>query len=249
MPATAASVGVATAVLERPVAAPRPAAAARPKQAAASRWIVLTHAIVFVLGFTLVFAIIGGLLGSARDLLLTENPIFHTSNRRILQYIMGVLLVVFGLHMIGLINIPWLNYERRLGDKMRPGANLSYVRSFLIGLGFGLGWTPCIGPTLALIFGLAMNGEQGQAILPFLAYSIGLGLPFMLTALAMGSISKGLKRLTRYSYTLKVGKWTAIDRVNVVSLISGGLLIVMGMLIFSNLLEVLAPALPGIGNL
>jgi cytochrome c-type biogenesis protein len=242
--------GGASVAIERPIAAVWwRDLVGRARRWLAPRWKVLTHAIVFVLGFTLVFAIIGGLLGSARDLLLTENPIFHTSNRRILQYIMGVLLVVFGLHMIGLINIPWLNYERRLGDKIRPGANLTYARSFLIGLGFGLGWTPCIGPTLALIFGLAMNGEQGQAILPFLAYSIGLGLPFMLTALAMGSISKGLKRLTRYSYTLKVGKWTAIDRVNVVSLISGGLLIVMGMLIFSNLLEVLAPALPGIGNL
>jgi cytochrome c-type biogenesis protein len=132
---------------------------------------------------------------------------------------------------------------------MRPGPNLSYVRSFLIGLGFGLGWTPCIGPTLALIFGLAMNGEQTQAILPFLAYSIGLGVPFMLTALAMGSISKSLKRLTRYSYSLKIGNWTLIDRVNIVSLISGGLLIVMGVLIFTNLLTILAPAVPGIGNL
>jgi cytochrome c-type biogenesis protein len=96
---------------------------------------------------------------------------------------------------------------------------------------------------------LALNGELGEAIAPFLAYSIGLGVPFMLTALAMGSISKGLKRLTRYSYSLKIGSWTAIDRVNIVSLISGGLLIVMGVLIFTNLLTIIAPSTPGIGNL
>jgi cytochrome c-type biogenesis protein len=96
---------------------------------------------------------------------------------------------------------------------------------------------------------LALNGAQGEAIAPFLAYSIGLGVPFMLTALAMGSISKGLKKLTRYSYSVKIGDWKAIDRVNIVSLISGGLLIVMGVLIFTNLLTLIAPSTPGIGNL
>ncbi|MEO8285799.1 MAG: cytochrome c biogenesis protein CcdA [Chloroflexota bacterium] len=216
---------------------------------ASARWMVLTHAVVFVLGFTLVFAIIGGLLGSMRDLLLSENPLFHISNRRILQYIMGVLLVVFGLHMVGLVNIPFLNYERRLGDKLRPGPNLSYLRSFLIGLGFGLGWTPCIGPTLGLIFGLALNGQQTDAILPFLFYSVGLGVPFMLTALAMGRISTFLKKLTRRSYSLKIGSWTAIGQVNVVSLVSGGLLIIMGVLIFTNWLSILAPPVAGIGDL
>src|SRR4051794_8959333 len=239
-PTTVASAAVVSQTMGGAVAVPRPEdmerpaasarrAAERPRAAAASasRWIVLTHAIVFVLGFTLVFAIIGGLIGSARDLLLSENPLFHVSNRRILQYVMGALLIVFGLHMVGFINIRFLNYERRLGDKMRPGPKLSYLRSFLIGLGFGLGWTPCIGPTLGLIFSLSLNGQQGEAVLPFLAYSIGLGIPFMLTALAMGRISTFLKRLTRRSYSLRFGGWTLIDRVNIVSIVSGLLLIIM----------------------
>lgn len=228
---------------------PEARAAAQAQSSAAARWVVLTHAVVFVLAFTMVFAIIGGLIGSTRDLLLSENPLFHLSNRRLLQYVMGALLVVFGLHMIGLINIPWLNYERRLGDKLRPGANLSYVRSFLIGLGFGIGWTPCIGPTLGLIFTMAINGNQGAAVLPFLAYSIGLGVPFILTALAMGRISGFLKKLTRRSYSLQLGSWKAIDRVNIVSLISGLLLFVMGVLIFFDLLTILAPPVAGIGGL
>ena len=233
---------------------PAPGAAARTPggpwcRAASSRWIVLVHAFVFVLGFTLVFAIIGGLVGSLRDVLLGENPWFDITNRRLLQYVMGVLLVVFGLHMIGLINIPWLNYERRLGDKLRPSSNLSYIRSFLIGLGFGLGWTPCIGPTLSLIFTMSIGGQQGQAIVPFLAYSIGLGIPFMLTALAMGRISSFLKKLTRKSYSVRIGNWKAIDRVNIVSLVSGGLLVFMGILIFFDLVTLLAPPVNGIGNL
>ena len=248
--------GVGSASLDRrpsPVSAPPPAP--RPArgpvvQAASSRWIVLVHAFVFVLGFTLVFAIIGGLVGSLRDVLLGENPWLGITNRRLLQYVMGALLVVFGLHMIGLINIPWLNYERRLGDKLRPSSDLSYIRSFLIGLGFGLGWTPCIGPTLGLIFTMSLGGQQGQAVLPFLAYSIGLGVPFMLTALAMGRISSFLKKLTRKSYSVRIGNWKAIDRVNVVSLVSGGLLVIMGLLIFFDLVTLIAPStVQGIGNL
>jgi cytochrome c-type biogenesis protein len=241
--------GGASVAVERPERPTRPRPGVNPRAVAATRLLVLTHAVIFVLGFTLVFAVIGGIIGSAHDLLLSENPLFHITNRRILQYVMGALLVVFGLHMVGLINIPFLNYERRLGDKMRPGPSLSYVRSFLIGLGFGLGWTPCIGPTLGLIFTLAANGEQGQAVLPFLFYSLGLGVPFMLTALAMGRISSFLKRLTRRSYSLRIGSWTAIDRVNIVSLVSGGLLIFMGIFIFTNLLTLLAPNLPGLWNL
>jgi cytochrome c-type biogenesis protein len=214
------------------------------------RWNVVTNAIVFVLAFTLVFAVIGGLVGSMRDVFLGYNPIFTSlTNRRILEYVMGALLVVFGLHLIGLINIPFLNYERRLGDKMRPGPNLSYLRSFLIGLGFAIGWTPCVGPTLGLIFGLAINGQSEQAYLPFIAYSIGLGLPFIVVALAMGQISTFLKRITRRGYSLRIGNWKAIDRVNIVSLISGLLLVVMGVFIFTDLVTLLAPPVGGLGNL
>src|SRR5262249_38498578 len=131
----------------------------------------------------------------------------------------------------------------------RPGPNLSYLRSFLIGLGFAIGWTPCVGPTLGLIFGLAINGQSGAAILPFIAYSIGLGLPFIVVALAMGQISTTLKRLTRRGYSLRIGNWKVIDRVNVVSLVSGLLLIIMGVFIFTDLVTLLAPPVGGIGNL
>lgn len=248
-PARTGGSSAATMSRERPVSpAQRPAA--KPQVTAAMRWNVVTNAIVFVLAFTLVFAVIGGLVGSMRDVFLGYNPIFTSlTNRRILEYVMGALLVVFGLHLIGLINIPFLNYERRLGDKMRPGPNLSYMRSFLIGLGFAIGWTPCVGPTLGLIFGLAINGQSEQAYLPFIAYSIGLGLPFIAVALAMGQISTFLKRMTRRGYSLRIGNWKAIDRVNIVSLISGLLLVIMGVFIFTDLVTLLAPPVGGLGNL
>jgi cytochrome c-type biogenesis protein len=206
-------------------------------QPASVRWAVVMHALVFVIGFTLVFAILGGLVGSLREV--------FAQYRQVIQQVMGVLLVIFGLHMIGLINIPFLNYERRLGDKLRPASNLGYLRSLLIGIGFGAGWTPCIGPTLGLIFTMSISGQQSEAIVPFLAYSVGLGIPFLLTAMAMGRISAFLKKLTRRSYSVKIGKWTAIDRVNIVSLISGGLLVIMGILVFGNWLTLIAPPVTG----
>jgi cytochrome c-type biogenesis protein len=196
-----------------------------------ARGIVLANALLFVLGFTIVFAMIGNLAGALSTLLY--------ENKRILQYIAGGMLFIFGLHMVGLIRIQFLDYTRRLD--VRPAQNLGYVRSFLIGLGFGVGWTPCIGPTLGLIFTLALNGNTQDAFVPFVAYSLGLGVPFLITALAMGQISGVLKRLTRRSYTLKLGNWTVIDQVNIVSLVSGVLLILMGLLVFFNLVTLLAP--------
>ena len=205
---------------------------------ASARWIVMAHALLFVLGLTLVFVvIIGGLAGTFSYLLREQKTI--------LQRVMGVLLVIFGLHSIGVINIPFLNYTRRLD--MRPAASLGYLRSFLIGMGFGIGWTPCIGPTLGAIFTMAVNERETEAYLPALAYSLGLGIPFLLTALAMGQISAGLKRLTRRSYSLKIGKFTVIEQVNIISLISGLLLILMGVLIFTNALTVLTTLAPNFG--
>ena len=79
--------------------------------------------------------------------------------------------------------------------------------------------------------------------------SIGLGIPFLLTALAMGRISAFLKKLARKSYSVRIGDWKAIDRVNIVPLVSGGLLVIMGILIFFNLVTLIAPPVNGLGNL
>ncbi len=205
-----------------------------------ARWIVMAHAVLFVVGFSIVFVVvIGGLAGALSDLL--------KSNRLIVEKVMGLLLLVFGLHMLGVINIPFLNYTRRLGDQVRPPSNFGYFRSLLIGIGFGAGWTPCIGPTLGAIFTLALNGEEGQAFPLFLAYSIGLGIPFLIAGMAMGQISAGLKKLTRRMYSLKLGNWTIIDQVNIVSLVSGILIIIMGLLVFTNSLTLLNQIAPGFG--
>lgn len=203
-----------------------------------ARWVVMGHAAMFVLGLTLVFVlVIGGMAGALSYLL--------KGNIRIIQQIMGVLLVIFGLHMIGIINIPFMNYTRRMD--IRPSTNLGYVRSLMIGMAFGVGWTPCVGPTLGAILTLSINGNTDQAFMPALAYSLGLGIPFLLTALAMGRVSSVLKRITRKSYTLKVGSWTVIDHANIISLVSGLLLVMMGVLVSTNALTLLTALAPGFG--
>ncbi len=204
----------------------------------AARWIVMLHALLFVIGLTIVFVVVIGGLAGTFSFLLREK-------KSLLQHIMGVLLILFGLHTIGVINIPFLNYTRRLD--VRPSGNLGYLRSLLIGMGFGIGWTPCVGPTLGAIFTLALNGKESQAFMPALAYSVGLGIPFLLTAMAMGRVSAGLKRITRRSYSLRLGGYTLIDQVNVVSLVSGALLVMMGLLVFTNALTLLNAVFPSFG--
>jgi cytochrome c-type biogenesis protein len=192
----------------------------------------MLHALLFVAGLTFVFVVVIGGLAGAMSVFLREN-------KREVQYVMGAVLVVFGLHMMGAINLPFMNYTRRL--EMRTSQNVSFLRSLLIGMAFGIGWTPCIGPVLSSIFALSLSGREGEAFPLFLAYALGLGLPFLITALATGQIAGWLKKLTRRSFTFKIGRFTVLRQVNVISLVSGLLLIFMGLLIFTNSLALIAP--------
>lgn len=217
-----------------------------------ARWIVVGHAIMFILGFTFVFGAVFGGLAS----FLTE---FFFKNKDAINKVMGVMLIIFGLHSVGLIRIGFLDYTRRLD--LRPSQNLGYLRSLIIGIGFAVGWTPCTSLQLGLIFTLAKNGAPEQAFIPFVIYSLGFGLPFLLAALALGQISSGLKRLTRRAYSLKFvgaqveagtgeavksGTWTLIREVNIISLISGIVLILMGILVLTNALFYLSTITPPI---
>ena len=126
-------------------------------------------------------------------------------------------------------------------------SNLGYFRSFLIGLGFAIGWTPCVGPTLGLMFTLVLKNKQADAFPLFLAYSLGLGIPFLLAGFAMGQVSSALKKLTRRTYSLDLGSWKLVDRVDIVSLVGGLLLVVVGVLVFTNALTILNQYFPSFG--
>jgi cytochrome c-type biogenesis protein len=198
---------------------------------AAARWLAFTHALMFVLGFTFVFTVlIGSMAGALSDLL--------RANRALLQWAMGIVLIIFGLNSMGILKIPFLDYTKRLD--LRPAHNLGYLRSFIIGTAFAIGWTPCIGYWLGILISMALNGEPGQAFVPFLAYSIGLGLPFLVAGVAMGQVSGALKKLSRRSYSFRIGNYTLIDDVNIIALVSGIILVIMGLLIMTNTMAIFA---------
>ena len=186
--------------------------------------------LVFVLGFSTVFVS----LGAAATLL----GYYLQRYKRELAVVGGAVVVVLGLHTAGLIKIPWLLYERRAEMKTRP---LGLPGAYLVGLAFGFGWTPCIGPILGGILVYASQQEtvtQGVVLLSF--YSAGLGIPFILSGLAVNRFFKASGTLKRHMRAVEVG--------------SGLLLVAVGVLLMSNRLEILArsfskmfPALTRIG--
>lgn len=178
---------------------------------------VLVHALCFVLGFSLVFISLGASVGLIGTSLVRNVPI--------LQKIGGIVLVVLGLHTLRLINVPFLNRTVQI-DASRFSGLRGYPGSALIGAIFAAGWTPCVGVVLAGILTLAAtSATAGQGALLLTLYSMGLGIPFLLSALVLNRARGVLRRLNR-----KAG-W--------VEKLSGALLVMMGLIVFSNLLGVI----------
>ena len=172
---------------------------------------IFLHSFSFVIGFSIVFTILGagaGLAGFAISAHLV-----------VIRQIAGSLLIVFGLFILAALKVPWLNFERRLTPSQSVATG--YLRSFLTGGIFSLAWTPCVGPTLGGILTLAMgSGTAWQGAYLLAVYSLGLGLPFLLIGVAFDSITPLLKHIHRYSAAIYI--------------ISGLLLIAVGILILTN---------------
>jgi cytochrome c-type biogenesis protein len=174
---------------------------------------IFLHSLSFVIGFTIVFTIMGagaGLAGLAIDthLILIRN-------------ISGILLIAFGVFMLVAIKVPRLNFEKRLTPTQ--SRTTSYLRSFLTGGIFCLAWTPCVGPILGGILTLAGSSAtawRGASLLAI--YSLGLGIPFLIIGATFDSITPLIKRIRRYS--------TAIYITSSALLIWMGIFIVTGRL-------------------
>jgi cytochrome c-type biogenesis protein len=172
----------------------------------------LLHSVSFVGGFTLVFVLLFGVSAGLLGYLFQDN-------RDVILKISGTLLIVMGLHLSGVITIPFLAQERRAD--VGSGAKVGYARSFAVGSAFSAGWSPCIGPTLGAILTLAVSGGSvAEAILLLLVYSAGLSVPFLAMGAAYGSIKPVYERMKRY--------------VGVANYLSGALLIVIGILVFTD---------------
>lgn len=153
----------------------------------------IVHATLFVAGFSLVFIALGAsatVMGSAvRDLL------------PVLQRVGGVIIALFGLYLMGVLPLEMLMRERRLQLASRP---VGTIGSVLAGVAFGAGWTPCIGPVLATVLLYAgMEETMGRGMILLAAYAVGLGVPFLLAAVAMDRFLSGARLLRRWVLPLQ----------------------------------------------
>lgn len=190
---------------------------------------MLINCLAFIAGFSTVFIALGASATVIGD--------FFNRNMQLLAKIGGVIIVIFGLHTLGLFKIPFLNYEKRFHQDQKANGPLG---SFVVGLAFAFGWTPCIGPILGAILGIASTHDRvGEGIMLLAAYSLGLGVPFLLAGLSVErffAVSSGVKR-----------------RFALIEKISGGFLIVVGVMIFFNLFGWLSTGLmqlfPGLARI
>ena len=154
---------------------------------------VVMSSVAFVLGFTTVFVILGATATAAGQLLAANLPL--------LAKIAGVVIIIAGLHFLGVIHLPILHREARYHADSRPAG---LVGAYVIGLAFAFGWTPCIGPVLGAILAVAAGEDsvrQGVSLL--FVYSLGLGIPFIIAAIAIRPFLNTMQRFCRHLATVE----------------------------------------------
>jgi cytochrome c-type biogenesis protein len=177
---------------------------------------VVGASLAFILGFSLVFVALG-----ASASLIGQ---FLMSRLTLLGRIAGAIIIVFGLHTMGVLRIEWLYRDARVTTTRKPAGPLGAT---LVGIAFAFGWTPCIGPILAGILAVAAAQDTvGDGIRLLSAYSLGLAVPFFGTALAINRFFAAFARIRRHYHTIEV--------------VSGTLLVVIGLLIFTNRFTIIA---------
>ncbi len=185
-----------------------------PGRAAKNLRKILWPTALFVLGFSFVFVSLGATATSLGK--------FVSTHQRIIEIVGGSIVILFGLHLTGILNIKYLQYEKKFHLGKKP-ANI--FGSFIVGVVFATGWTPCVGPILGPILLMAETQERvTQGIILLSLYSLGLGLPFLLTAVAITTFLNLFNKVKKY--------------FRAISLVSGLLLIIIGILIITNRLHI-----------
>jgi cytochrome c-type biogenesis protein len=164
------------------------------------------HGLAFIVGFSVVFVLLGMAAGAIGSLL---SPIRYWLTR-----IGGIVVIIFGLNMTGLIRIPFLQYDLRHHTTLQKTTGL--LPSFLMGVFFSAGWTPCVGPTLGAILTMAMSGGSlltGGLLLS--VYSLGLGIPFLAAALAIDWISRFFKKYGKYLHFVEIAMGVVVVLIGI----------------------------------
>jgi len=179
--------------------------------------IALLHSIIFVAGFSAIFVLLGATAFIAGS--------FLSQHLDILRIVGGIFVIIMGFFVMDVVNIPFLQQEAKLHIKTRPAG---YAGTFVVGMVFAAGWTPCTGPFLGSVLALATEANtagRGMVLLTF--YSLGLGIPFILSAIAVSVFLSSFGRLKKHLKTIKI--------------ISGIILVAMGVLLIMDKLTILIP--------
>jgi cytochrome c-type biogenesis protein len=186
------------------------------KTTRSKRWAIMVDIIAFVLGFSVVFVLLGASATAVGGFLLSKLSL--------VSKIAGVLVIVLGLHMLGVFRLTALYREKRIHTESKRVGPLG---SFLVGVAFAFGWSPCIGPILGGILAYASTQETvGQGMVLLAVYSAGLGIPFIVAGLSMDAFFRLTGRFKRHFRAIEVA--------------SGVLLIAVGVLIFTNQLTIIS---------
>ncbi len=179
------------------------------------RRIILSHSLLFILGFSVLFTILG-----ASATLIGQ---FLAAHRDTIRIVGGILVILFGLFISGVFSWAFLQQEKKLHLRAKP---LGYLGSFLVGVTFAAGWTPCVGPILSSILLYASTVEDMRSgILLLIFYSLGLGLPFFACSLALNSFLSVFQKARSY--------------LGVFNKVGGVLLVIVGILLLTNSFEFL----------
>ncbi|HHW30759.1 MAG TPA: cytochrome c biogenesis protein CcdA [Clostridiaceae bacterium] len=180
---------------------------------------LITNSIGFVIGFTIVFVVLGAAATSLGHF-LKENIDFF-------RKLSGIIMIIFGLNFLGIINLGFLNKDRRINYKFKE---LKFINSIIFGAAFGFGWTPCVGAFLGSALLIAGNSDTiGQGILLLVIYSAGLGIPFIISSIIFDKAKIAFKLIQKHN--------------RIINLVSGTVLIIAGLLVYFDKLKYISISL------
>lgn len=175
-----------------------------------ARKLVVINSLLFILGFSIIFVILG--------VSATFLGKFLSKNIRWLEIIGGIIVILLGMHFAGVLRLKFLDHERRIHLRKKP---LGFLGTVLVGMTFGAGWTPCVGPMLGAILTVAASTQDIlKGIIILISYSIGLGIPFLISGLIAHKFLEHFKNLKRY--------------FKIISTIGGILLMIIGVLLITG---------------